>query len=447
MVDTFECVTYNMCCIKPSDRAKLSTGDRQMRRKPRGSKYHNLTARDEVIYYERVFEGERVRFSTKSSDWDIAAAVRNIYEDRREAGRVETKEAPTFRDFSARYLQKATHDLAATTRGDRVMLLSPGGILERVLGGLRLDEITRPLLLEWWHTEVTGKGRSDRTGMNYLSAISAVLGYAMDLGVIPENAVDALRATLRRKRRTKRGRATADGARHVRPIEQPEDLRAFIEASEAARQLWLESGDAMIQRRDGHVADLLQLDAGLRSGEVAGLRWRHVRWGDGPDDTSRALAIRESRARGKHDGPPKSGRERKVALSRRLRRVLREFWIAKGQPAPGDRVLPGFEPRKYQLRHFDEVCRVAKLKRHTPKDLRDTYASQLLTCGVQLAYVSKQLGHAKATVTADHYAKWCGGDDYRNPMTPGPGEVPADLLARICIESPQKSPQAQERGQ
>jgi len=28
------------------------------------------------------------------------------------------------------------------------------------------------------------------------------------------------------------------------------------------------------------------------------------------------------------------------------------------------------------------------------KDLRDTYASQLLTCGVPLAFLSAQLGHA-----------------------------------------------------
>ena len=73
------------------------------------------------------------------------------------------------------------------------------------------------------------------------------------------------------------------------------------------------------------------------------------------------------------------------------------------------------------------------------KDLRDTYASQLLTCGVQLGYVSRQLGHSKPTVTADHYAKWCGGDDYRDPLTPRNGELPADLLARIPAESPSYS--------
>jgi integrase len=48
------------------------------------------------------------------------------------------------------------------------------------------------------------------------------------------------------------------------------------------------------------------------------------------------------------------------------------------------------------------------------KDLRDTFASQLLTAGVNLAYVSGQLGHADVSVTARHYARFIGtgGDDF-----------------------------------
>ena len=65
------------------------------------------------------------------------------------------------------------------------------------------------------------------------------------------------------------------------------------------------------------------------------------------------------------------------------------------------------------------------------KDLRDTYASQLLTCGVQLGYVSAQLGHADVAVTARHYARWIEDDHYREPMQIESGEVPADLLARL----------------
>jgi integrase len=36
------------------------------------------------------------------------------------------------------------------------------------------------------------------------------------------------------------------------------------------------------------------------------------------------------------------------------------------------------------------------------KDLRDTYASQLLTAGIQLGYVSAQLSHANVAITAQH---------------------------------------------
>jgi len=73
----------------------------------------------------------------------------------------------------------------------------------------------------------------------------------------------------------------------------------------------------------------------------------------------------------------------------------------------------------------------------TPKDLRDTFASQLLTAEVQLGYVSRQLGHADVSVTARHYARWVGGDAYRRPLELGEGEVPADFLSRLTKNSPQ----------
>jgi integrase len=66
----------------------------------------------------------------------------------------------------------------------------------------------------------------------------------------------------------------------------------------------------------------------------------------------------------------------------------------------------------------------------TPHGLRDTFASQLLSAGVQLAYVSNQLGHADVAITARSYARWCGSE-YRPPLVLAEGEVPADLLARL----------------
>jgi len=65
------------------------------------------------------------------------------------------------------------------------------------------------------------------------------------------------------------------------------------------------------------------------------------------------------------------------------------------------------------------------------KDLRDTFASQLLTSGVSLGYVCRQLGRADVAVTAK--LRKVGG---RRPLprADGPlhGGVPADLLARLA---------------
>ena len=51
-----------------------------------------------VIYYERWLDGERVKFSTGTSDWTEAAAVRDLYESRRgqrRAGEDSTRPAST----------------------------------------------------------------------------------------------------------------------------------------------------------------------------------------------------------------------------------------------------------------------------------------------------------------------------------------------------------------
>jgi hypothetical protein len=68
--------------------------------------------------------------------------------------------------------------------------------------------------------------------------------------------------------------------------------------------------------------------------------------------------------------------------------------------------------------------------------------SQVTTSGVVLAFVARQLGHGKTTVTERHYAKYLpDGDVYQEPERLAPGEVPADLLARLPdgAERPQTS--------
>lgn len=95
-------------------------------------------------------------------------------------------------------------------------------------------------------------------------------------------------------------------------------------------------------------------------------------------------------------------------------------------------MVGGIEPSNFQHRTWRRVLKRADIGPRTIKDLRDTFASQLLSAGVQLGYVSQQLGHADVSVTARHYARWCGGNAYREPLSLLEDEIPADFLARFA---------------
>ena len=150
---------------------------------------------------------------------------------------------------------------------------------------------------------------------------------------------------------------------------------------------------------------------------------------------------------------PRAGASAPLAMSRRLRAALLAFQLEQGRPEEGP--IAVVDHANYRRRHFLRVCAAGRVglatkpdgstRLRTPKDLRDTYASQLLTVGVQLGYVSAQLGHADVSVTARHYARWAGGDAYRRPLEVRDGEVPADLLARLAEKSHQ-SPTTAAKG-
>ncbi len=104
-------------------------------------------------------------------------------------------------------------------------------------------------------------------------------------------------------------------------------------------------------------------------------------------------------------------------------------------------MLPRFNGRNYRARHFDEVLRRAGLAGHTPKDLRDTFASWLVSLGAPVAWVSESLGHSNWAVTARHYARWVeDAGAGRGIAQLDTGEVWPDLLARVKAKIAPESP-------
>ena len=79
------------------------------------------------------------------------------------------------------------------------------------------------------------------------------------------------------------------------------------------------------------------------------------------------------------------------------------LYRARERPDPGAFVLAGVDPANFRRREWTRILKRARIGHRALKDLRDTFASQLLTAGVQLGYVSQQLGHSNVATTLTSY--------------------------------------------
>jgi len=156
---------------------------------------------------------------------------------------------------------------------------------------------------------------------------------------------------------------------------------------------------------------------GCRPGEALALRWNEVNF------TSREILIERAVSAGRI-GPTKTGRSRRVDMSRELAAVLSRLWKQREAQArrSHSKALPDwlFLSRRGELinedwprRVFAKVLKRAGLPWHTPYDLRHTFATLHLAKGHPITYVSAQLGHSDPSTTLRWYAHWLPTSDKR----------------------------------
>lgn len=159
---------------------------------------------------------------------------------------------------------------------------------------------------------------------------------------------------------------------------------------------------------------LLGVLGGLRRGEIAALRWRHI------DLAAGQLAVVQSAEQtkaGVRYKEPKTGRGRTIALSgtlatelkaHRLRQVqdlLRlgkrltedDFVVTREDGLPLRPHSLGQEWVRFLARHQD----LPRIRFH---DLRHAHATHLLLSGVHPKVASERLGHSKVGITLDLYS-------------------------------------------
>jgi integrase len=316
--------------------------------------------------------------------------------------------AETVREAAQHYLDKGMKGNAESTKAARRQQLRR---LCDAIGSVPLDRLTAGHVTKWWAEFVDGGGRDYRTGMGHVEALNLVVRYAQFRSTADIiNPVPEARARIKdRYKRTKalRGR----DQKNRRPLTAAE-CQALLAAD---------------MRLDTRVFITLLLDGGLRLGEALALTFDDVQ--------ERVLRIHRSVDIPGNVGPTKTGEERQVHLSQRLRGLLREWRMARGRPAGHIRIL-GRRGRLYYRRQLRATAEAAGITHDVrPKDLRDTYASQLLSRGTQLAYICKQLGHEHVTTTARYYGTYAESG-YSERLDLGEGEVPADLVSRLATTLP-----------
>lgn len=146
---------------------------------------------------------------------------------------------------------------------------------------------------------------------------------------------------------------------------------------------------------------LLGGEAGLRRGEIAGLEWDYI------DVTRRFLHIQRSESKGSLS-TPKSGRSRRVDLTTRLLKALRDHRHARGP-----RVLWRDPTNRWDAPHLKDgvwdrtiqswmewVQRRAGVEvTGNVHILRQTYCSRLAMAGAPTLYIKQQAGHASIATT------------------------------------------------
>lgn len=161
------------------------------------------------------------------------------------------------------------------------------------------------------------------------------------------------------------------------------------------------------------IPTVLAVLCGLRRGEVAALRWRHV------DLTAASMAVVESAEQtdgGIRYKRPKSGKARNMALAATVVDELKAWRVRQAQELLRLGVRPDgdtfvvtqtdgspLQPRS--LTHeWVRVLGTTKLPRIRFHDLRHAHATHMLASGVHPKVASERLGHSKVGITLDLYS-------------------------------------------
>ncbi len=303
----------------------------------------------------------------------------------------KTTAAPTISELLDSWLEDRRPHVALLTHEGREDAI--GTVKESALASLPASDLT-PLIVSRFYAEARKAGMARSTLWHAARALSGCLAYAVKLGVLAANPVDA---------------AGLPAMKHkeMTALSQPQ-ARALLEASRGLVS---------------HTLIAVALGSGLRQGELLGLSWSDV------DLAAGRLTVRQALTRTRSSGfvlkvPKTKAARRTIALpdfaaealhqhheSRRAKDMLRLTVFCSERGA-----------HRYSATLFAYLKRAVKRANAAGAGIPDTFhwhslrhshASLLLSAGHSLRAVSQRLGHASPAFTLKWYAQCLPADDDR----------------------------------
>jgi len=264
---------------------------------------------------------------------------------------------PTCKDFSEEFLRTYVKTNNKPSECETKTAVFKNHI-NPAFGKLKLDQI-RGQEIERFKARKLADGLSPKTVNNYLTVLRRMLSLAHEWDLI-------------------------SGVPKFKWLKSPDpdidflDFEEAIRLVRAAEPMW----NTMI---------LTGLRAGLRHGELIGLRWEDV------DLVAGRLLVRQSIVRGVV-GTPKSGKKREVPMSHELRDALKAHRHLRGEYVfcqdNGEALYQDIT--KWPLWR---ACRRAGIRRIGWHCLRHTFASHLVMRGIPIKAVQELMGHATIEMT------------------------------------------------
>jgi integrase len=326
----------------------------------------------------------RPRFRTVEGDLDAARSARARLAIAAQAGLLPVCPRLTFATVAARWLERLETMVAVGERRVRTLESHRYHLdrhLLRELGRRRIATITVEDIAGLIGS-LAGDGRAPRTIAGALATLGSILRYALRRGYITDNPL----------RRLEAGERPRPAPRARRALGQDEIARLLAACAPRYRLLIVTA-----------------LYTGMRISELLALNWADVDFGAG------VIHVRAQLSRAHHGVParrvpPKTAAAiRDIPLVAQLSALLRDQRQTARFADCGDYVFATgngtpLGHRNVESRALQRAAAAAGLEAVRFHDLRHTFASNLIIdLGLDVAQVSRILGHASVTTTLNIY--------------------------------------------